>query len=189
MKDCAFIATGRRNTRDAETDGIYPFFVRSQVPLSASSFDYFEEAVITAGDGVGVGKVFHHVDGPYALHQRAYRVVPDLKILNSRFLYHYFVYAFRSYLEKTAHHSSVTSLRKPMFERFVVPLPALCDQERITDILDQMDALVNDLSSGLPAEIAARRKQYEHYRDRLLSFPELKKDEPTGSTEGALPDE
>ena len=53
-----------------------------------------------------------------------------------------------------------------------LPLPGLSEQRRIADLLDRFDALVNDISSGLPAEIAARRAQYEHYRDRLLSFPE-----------------
>ncbi|EJF35232.1 type I restriction modification DNA specificity domain protein [Schaalia georgiae F0490] len=54
----------------------------------------------------------------------------------------------------------------------MIPVPLIEEQRRIADILDRFDALVNDISSGLPAEIAARRKQYEHYRDRLLSFPE-----------------
>ena len=53
-----------------------------------------------------------------------------------------------------------------------LPLPGLSEQRRIADLLDRFDALVNDITSGLPAEIAARRAQYEHYRDRLLSFPE-----------------
>ena len=53
-----------------------------------------------------------------------------------------------------------------------LPLPDLSEQRCIADLLDNFDALVNDISSGLPAEIAARRAQYEHYRDRLLSFPE-----------------
>ncbi len=52
-------------------------------------------------------------------------------------------------------------------------IPSLAEQERIVDILDRFEALVNDISSGLPAEIAARRKQYEYYRDQLLTFKEL----------------
>lgn len=54
-----------------------------------------------------------------------------------------------------------------------IPVPPLEEQERVANILDSLDALVNDLSIGLPAELAARRKQYEHYRDRLLTFKEL----------------
>ena len=59
-----------------------------------------------------------------------------------------------------------------MFDKYPVPIPPLEKQQRIVAILDTFDALVNDLSSGLPAEIAARRQQYEHYRDRLLTFKE-----------------
>ena len=55
-----------------------------------------------------------------------------------------------------------------------IPIPSLSEQHRIVDCLDKFDTLVNDLSSGLPAEIEARRKQYEYYRDRLLTFPEKK---------------
>ena len=54
-----------------------------------------------------------------------------------------------------------------------VPVPSLPEQARIVGILDKFDALVNDLSVGLPAELAARRKQYAYYRDRLLTFKEL----------------
>lgn len=53
-----------------------------------------------------------------------------------------------------------------------IPVPALDTQREIAATLDALDALVNDISIGLPAEIAARRKQYEHYRDKLLTFEE-----------------
>ena len=53
-----------------------------------------------------------------------------------------------------------------------VPVPSLEEQERIVSILDRFDALCNDLTSGLPAEIEARKRQYEYYRDKLLTFKE-----------------
>ena len=172
LGELAHIATGGRNTSDAVEDGAYPFYVRSQVPLSLNEYDFDESAVLTAGDGVGVGRVFHHVEGKYALHQRAYRIVPNLELLSSKYLYHVMVSQFGRYLESTVFHSSVTSVRKPMLERFPVAVPPMEEQDRVADVLDRFDALVNDITSGLPAEIAARRAQCEHYRDRLLSFPE-----------------
>ena len=63
------------------------------------------------------------------------------------------------------------NLSKKRMEKISVPVPPLEVQHEIMRVLDDFDALVNDISSGLPAEIAARRAQYEHYRDRLLSFP------------------
>ncbi len=62
---------------------------------------------------------------------------------------------------------------KAAIMQYEVPVPPLEEQERIVAILSKFDALVNDLSSGLPAEIKARRQQYEHYRDKLLSFAKL----------------
>jgi type I restriction enzyme S subunit len=67
---------------------------------------------------------------------------------------------------------SMAAVDSMSFFSWRIPLPPLAEQERIAEILDKFDALVNDLSSGLPAELAARRKQYEHYRDRLLTFKE-----------------
>ena len=62
------------------------------------------------------------------------------------------------------------------FNKLRVPIPSLEQQQRIVDILDRFDALCNDITSGLPAEIEARQKQYEYYRDKLLTFKELKKE-------------
>ena len=56
--------------------------------------------------------------------------------------------------------------------KIAIPVPPIAEQERIVAILDKFDALVNDLSIGLPAELNARRQQYEYYRDRLLTFEE-----------------
>lgn len=67
---------------------------------------------------------------------------------------------------------AVPSIRKTEVEGLRVPLPGPATQAKIVDVLTRFETLVNDLSSGLPAEIQARRKQYEYYRDKLLSFPE-----------------
>lgn len=67
-----------------------------------------------------------------------------------------------------------------------VPIPSIQEQARIVAILDRFDALCNDLTSGLPAEIEARRKQYEYYRDKLLTFPACPSDRrayPAGGKE------
>lgn len=169
LGDIATIGTGNHDTKDAVLDGEYVFYARGRKPLRLDSFDFDESAIITAGDGVGVGKVFHFATGQYALHQRAYRIVPN-EDTDARYIYHYLVADFARYLERTSVHASVTSLRRPMFLRCPVPLPPLEEQRRISSILDKFDALVNDLSVGLPAELAARRRQYEYYRDRLLTF-------------------
>lgn len=57
--------------------------------------------------------------------------------------------------------------------KYPVPVPSIPKQNHIVSVLDKFDALVHDITEGLPAEITARRKQYEHYRNKLLSFTEL----------------
>ena len=172
MGEVAEIGTGSHDTQDAIEDGDYIFYARGREPLKLNVFDFDETAIITAGDGAGVGKVFHYAQGKYALHQRAYRIAPG-ELMDPRFVYHCVASHFYAYIQKASVSSSVTSLRRPMFLNFPIPVPPLEEQERIAAILDKFDALVNDLSSGLPAEIKARRQQYEHYRDKLLSFAEL----------------
>ena len=68
--------------------------------------------------------------------------------------------------------TKVNTLLIDGFSKIRIPVPPIEEQERIVAILDKFDALVNDISYGLPAEIAARRQQYAHYRDRLLTFRE-----------------
>ena len=78
----------------------------------------------------------------------------------------------RDQIVKTANGVTRINISKGPFGNMTVPLPDLGEQKRIADVLDKFEALVNDLSSGLPAEIEARRQQYAYYRDRLLTFEE-----------------
>ena len=174
LSEIAEIGTGSSNTNEEIENGKYPFFVRSQEVRSKNEYEYDETAIITSGDGVGVGKIFHYVEGKYALHQRAYRIHIIDKNVIPKYYFYYMKTTFLSYIEKTSFHSSVTSIRRPMLNNFPVPVPPFEEQERIVKILDSFDALCNDISSGLPAEIEMRKKQYEYYRDKLLTFKEKK---------------
>ena len=68
--------------------------------------------------------------------------------------------------------ASIPRLARTVLEKMEIPIPTLEEQQRIVDILDRFDKLCNDISEGLPAEIEARQKQYEYYRDKLLTFKE-----------------
>jgi type I restriction enzyme, S subunit len=172
LGEVAVIGTGNHDTQDAIEHGKYIFYARGREPLKLNVFDFDETAIITAGDGAGVGKVFHYAKGKYALHQRAYRIVPNA-FMNPRFVYHYITAYFFTYIQKASVSSSVTSLRRPMFLKFPIPVPPSEEQARIVEILDKFDTLTNSITEGLPREIELRQKQYEYYRDLLFSFPKI----------------
>lgn len=175
LADIADISTGSSNTNEGLEEGLYPFFVRSQESLRKNEYEYDETAIITAGDGVGVGKVYHYVEGKYALHQRAYRIHINTPEVLPRYYFHYMRSAFLPYIQKTMFQGSVASIRRPMLNAFPVPIPSMEIQQRIVHVLDNFDAICSDLNIGLPAEIEARQKQYEYYRDKLLTFQPLEK--------------
>ena len=80
--------------------------------------------------------------------------------------------AFQEQKERWVSRAKVKRIGNEGISQIVIPVPSLEEQRRIVSILDKFDSLVNDLSIGLPAELEARRKQYEYYRDRLLTFEE-----------------
>ena len=78
---------------------------------------------------------------------------------------------------KLAHGTKVIEVTPDKLNDIIVPVPPLEEQERIVSILDRFDKLCNDISEGLPAEIEARQKQYEYYRDKLLMFKRVEANE------------
>lgn len=92
----------------------------------------------------------------------------------------YFLHFFDSkkmkiYFNSIKNSSSQGYLKAGQIDSIKIPLPPLKKQIQIAKVLDKFDALVNDISIGLPAEIKARRQQYEYYREQLLTFKELRK--------------
>ena len=170
LEEIADIGTGSSNTNEGLEEGLYPFYVRSQEPLRKNEYEYDETAIITAGDGVGVGKVYHYVEGKYALHQRAYRIHINTPEVLPKYYFHYMKSTFLPYIQKTMFQGSVASIRRPMLNKFPVPVPSLEVQKKIIDVLENFESICSDLNIGLPAEIEARQKQYEYYRDALLTY-------------------
>ena len=166
------IGTGSSNRQDESETGEYPFYVRSQNILKSDTFEFDEEAIIIPGEG-GIGDIFHYVKGKYALHQRAYRISISSSGLNAKFVYRMMQSSFKQYILMKSVGATSISIRKPMLEGFLIPIPcpenpekSLEIQAEIVRILDAMTAHTAELT----AELTARKKQYNYYRDKLLSF-------------------
>ncbi|UXM84505.1 restriction endonuclease subunit S [Methanococcus aeolicus] len=100
------------------------------------------------------------------------------KNINLRFLYYFLQTNFsKNYYDTQKTGSTIKNLGLKALRKFKIPIPPIEKQKQIVAILDKFDALVNDISEGLPAEIKARKQQYEYYREKLLTFKEKKKSE------------
>ncbi|MEW6897401.1 restriction endonuclease subunit S [Trueperella pyogenes] len=127
-------------------------------------------AVVVAISGATAGRVATlEIDA--TTNQHCCNIELDTQRVDHRFVYYWLVSQHDLLIGKKQ--GVRGDLNLSMIKSLLIPVPPLEEQRRIVAILDKFDALVNDISSGLPAEIEARRKQYEHYRDRLLTFPEL----------------
>jgi type I restriction enzyme S subunit len=110
-----------------------------------------------------------NIDG--AIHDGWASISNFENILISDFLYYYLTSkSVQFFWNNKINSGSVSNLNANIIKSLPVPIPPLSKQKEIVEILDKFDALVNDISQGLPAEIEARRKQYEYYREKLLTF-------------------
>jgi type I restriction enzyme, S subunit len=153
-----------------EEIGKYPVYQNSMTPLG-----YYDKNnnqanttfIITAGSAGEVG--YSNIDF-WAADDCFTLICPNN--LQSKFLY-YYLKVRQKYIFSKVRRASVPRLSRTVIEKIKIPIPPLAEQERIVAILDKFDALVNDISVGLPAEINTRRKQYEYYRNKLLTFKQF----------------
>jgi len=125
--------------------------------------------VIVAMYGATAAKVA--ISGiPLTTNQACCNLEIDSEQANFKYVFHWISHAYDRL--KALGEGSQSNLNAQKVKNFPISIPPLEEQARIVAILDRFDALINDISIGLPAEIKARRQQYEHYRDRLLSFRE-----------------
>ena len=165
LGEVAEVGTGNNNTNEQVENGKYPFYVRSKNIKTINTYLFDEEAIVIPGEG-DIGKIFHYVKGKYGLHQRAYRIHITVDNIKTKFIYYYMHANFKSFITKKAVSATVSSIRKPMIEKFPIPIPPREIQEKIVQILDKFTDYVTELTS----ELTSRKKQYSIYRDKLLSF-------------------
>ena len=137
FKDVCNITTGNKNTQDKSDDGIYPFYVRSQIVERINSWTFDGEAILTAGDGVGVGKVFHYSTGKIGVHQRVY-ILSDFKC-DGKYLYSYFAGNFYNRVKRMSAKNSVDSVRMEMIADMPISLPSNEEQKKIGHLLALLD--------------------------------------------------
>ena len=166
----ATIKTGKLNANAMAEDGKYPFFTCDATPFKIDTYAFDTEAIIVSGNGSQVGHI-NYYKGKFNAYQRTYILADCADGIRMGFLLTYLKAYLRPYIMQHSKKGSVPYITMPMLQSFKVPIPSVEKQVEITLILDKFDALTNSLTEGLPHEIELRQKQYEYYRDLLLSFP------------------
>lgn len=142
VSELCSIATGKSNTQDKVEDGEYPFYVRSPVIERSNKYLYDEEAVLTVGDGVGTGKVFHYVNGKYDLHQRCYRIFDFSNKLDAKYFYQVFSKLFYRRVMTMTAKTSVDSVRMEMIADMKIPVSSFKEQLKIGRYFETIDNLI-----------------------------------------------
>lgn len=148
----AKITTGNQDTQNADPDGEYPFYVRSPIVERCNNYTFDGEGILMAGDGAGAGRVFHLVDGKYAVHQRVYRFY-DFKYVKPVLLKYYLENLFATVMDYGSAKTTVPSVRLPMIQDFVVCVPPENEQISIIEMLNekctQIDALISNVQTQI----------------------------------------
>ena len=169
----ASIKTGSKNTQDKEEGGEYPFYVRSPDVERIDTFSYDGEAVLTAGDGVGTGKVFHYVRGRFDVHQRVYRISHFSDRLNGQYFFFQFSERFYDRIMSMTAKSSVDSVRMEMIAGMLLPLPPPREQRAIATALSDADELIGSLEALIAKKRAIKQAAMQELltgRTRLPGF-------------------
>ncbi|MCR5020126.1 MAG: restriction endonuclease subunit S [Ruminococcus sp.] len=131
------------------------------------------DIIVTKDGTIGKVAMIQNMDKPAVLNSHLFVIRDTSSKLNNRFLMYILLSKhFKRFIIANQSQGTIPGLNQEKIIKFKIPIPPIKEQERIVSILDRFDKLCNDISEGLPAEIEARRKQYEYYRDKLLSFKE-----------------
>jgi type I restriction enzyme S subunit len=159
------ISSGRNKSRS--DGGLFPVYGSTGQIGTTDEASRSGDALLVARVGANAGRV-NAVSGQYDVSDNTLIVIPS-EAWDLRFAFHQLT---RMNLNQYAVGGGQPLVTGKLLKSLKVHLPSLAKQRRVAEVLDRFDVLVNDLSIGLPAELAARRQQYEFYRDKLLTFRE-----------------
>lgn len=140
--DFAKVTTGDKDTQNKVEAGAYPFFVRSRTVERIDSYSYHGEAILTSGDGVGVGENYHYINGKFDFHQRVYCIHDFDQSANGQFFFHYFSTHFKRRVKQMSAKNSVDSVRMAMITEMPIWMPSVVEQRRVAACLSSLDALI-----------------------------------------------
>ena len=160
----AHIKTGGRDTVDRIDSAPYPFFVRSQTVERIDTYSFDGEAVLTAGDGAGVAKVFHYIDGKFDYHQRVYKF-SNFRRVSGQFFFLYLKSTLRFEALDASAKSTVDSLRLPLLQNFPTLVPPSEEQLAIVRAVETETGGLDTAISRVAREIELLRE----YRTRLVA--------------------
>ena len=143
LKYLCSITTGDEDTQNADSEGEYPFYVRSPIVEHCNRYTFDGEGILVAGDGAGAGRIFHHVYGKYAVHQRVYRLY-DFKC-DSNYLHYFLSNYFPMEMDKGSAQSTVPSMRLPMLLNFRIVIPTTVEQKQIAEYLNIQCSKIDSL--------------------------------------------
>ena len=163
---CNDVFSGKNKER--LEDGKYPVYGSTGIISSTNTAVYNKKQILIARVGANAGYV-HIADGQYDVSDNT--LIADVKDgISLMYIYYQMVYMN---LHKYAKGGGQPLVTAGQIKNLTIPLPSLCEQEQIVSILQKFDTICNDEHSGIPAEIATRRRQYEFYRDSLLTFDRI----------------
>ena len=139
------VKTGNKDTKNKVDEGKYPFYVRSNTIEKIDTYSYDGEAILTSGDGVGVGKNFHYVNGKFDYHQRVYALKVFKEGFNAKFIYQVFSEKFYRRVLGLSAKNSVDSVRMDFITKMKIGFPSLPEQQKIATFLSSVDKKIQQL--------------------------------------------
>lgn len=160
-------------SKDKRVSGIYPYYGANGIQDYVDNYIFDGTFLLVGEDGSVINPdnspVINWATGKIWVNNHSHILSEKQDIANLRYVYYYLSTTDVSSLVR----GMPPKLNQQNLKSIQIPVPSLAEQEKIVGILDNFEILIRDISIGLPAEIDGRRKQYEYYRNKLLTFPQV----------------